>query len=212
MAALNLGTAGSEPAVAAPMQDAAWWGWAVAMIPPVLAVLLAWRLSRPPANRGRGGVTDSPEAFPFDLARWPVPAKLAVFFFLVAAALTHAFAAGAIWQATRVNYHSNAEYFRFMSLLQLFRMSHQHAFGHGTMYLLAGLLLAGTRAPDRVKILGISLTALGALSDLSSWWLQKFLGPSFEPLSMTAGICFASGFALAGLCILRELVRETTYN
>lgn len=205
MAALNLGAAGSAPSVAAPMQDVAWWGWAVALVPPVLAVALAWRLARPPTRRGPG-------APPFDLAAWPVPAKLAVFFFLVAAALTHAFAAGAIWQATRVTYHTNAEYFRYMNLLQLFRMSHQHAFGHGTMYLLVGLLLAATRSPDRVKILGISLTALGALSDLSSWWLQKFLGPSFEPLSMTAGACFAAGFALSGLCILRELTRKNTYN
>lgn len=199
MAALNLGAAGSAPAVVAQLPDAAWWGWLVACVPPLLAGLVAWKLSRRGAPR--------PPA-PFDLAGWPDPAKVAVLFFLIATALTHAFAAGAIWQATRVAYQSNPEYFRYMSLLQLFRMSHQHAFGHGTMYLLLGLLLAATRAADWVKLLGIALTGLGALSDLASWWLQKFSGPSFEPLSVSSGICFSAGFTLSALCIVRELIRR----
>jgi hypothetical protein len=201
MAALNLGVAGSAPAVAAQVQEAAWWGWGVALVPVAVTALLVWRLA-PPQDRRPG------PAGPWDLAAWPVPARLAVFLFLVATGLTHAFAAGAIFEATRVNYHGNAEYFRYMSLLQLFRMSHQHAFGHGTMYLLVGLLLAGTRADDRLKVAGIALTSVGALSDLASWWLQKFLGPSFEPLSMAAGACFAAGFALSALCIIRELLRR----
>ncbi len=201
MAALNFGAAGTAAAVAAPAQEASGWGWVAALVPPLLACLLAWRLGRPaPGRRTADGGA-------FDLAAWPVPARLAVFFFVVATGLTHAFAAGAIWNATRVAYHGNAEYFRYMSLLQLFRMSHQHAFGHGTMYLLLGLLLAATRAPDRVKVLGVSLTALGAFSDLASWWLQKFAGPSFEPLSVAGGACFSLGYALAALCILRDLVR-----
>ena len=199
MAALNLGAAGSAPAVVATHDAAAWWGWPLALVPVLLAILLA----RAAARR-----RDSRPAFPVDLASLPAPARLAVLFYVIATALTHLFAVGAIWQATRVNYHGNAEYFRYMSLLQLFRMSHQHAFGHGTMYFLLGLLVAATRAGDGWKVLAISLTGLGASADLASWWLQKFSGPSFEPLSVTGGACFAAGYALAAALILRELVRR----
>lgn len=197
MAALDFGPAGSAPSVAAPDTGIAWWGWAVALLPPLLAVLLAWGLPRA-ARR--------PAAWP-RLSALPPAAKLAVAFYLLATALTHAFAAGAIWQATRVAMTSNAEYFRYMKPLQLFRMSHQHAFGHGTMYLLLGALALCTRAGERLKVLGIALAGLGALADLASWWLQKFAGPTWEALSVAGGACFAAGFALMALLILRDLVR-----
>jgi len=113
----------------------------------------------------------------------------------------------AIWQATTVAMTGAPEYCRRATLLHLFRMSHQHAFGHGTMYALVGVLGLLTRAPESWRVLGVSLAFTGALSDLASWWLQKFGGPSFEPLSIGGGAAFASGFALLAVLILRDLRR-----
>lgn len=199
MAALNLGAAGSAPSVAAPDLAIAWWGWALAAVPFAASYVLSRIVPRP------AGWRDSPPAV--NLSRLPGGWKLLIVFYLLAVALTHAFALGAIWQATTVAMSGSPEYFRRATVLHLCRMSHQHAFGHGTMYLLLGALGMLTRAPERWRVLGLSLAFTGALSDLASWWLQKFGGPSFEPLSMGGGAAFASGFVLLAVLILRDLRR-----
>lgn len=201
MAALNLGAAGSAPAVEAPDLTIHPWGWALAALPFLAAWVLSALVARAAARNGRAAASPVPA-----LADWSPAAKTLVFLYLGATALTHLFAVGAIWQATRVAVNGNAEYFRFAKPLHLFRMSHQHAFGHGTMYLLVGALALATRAPVRAAAFGIGLTFLGALADLASWWLQKYGGPSFEPLSMGGGAAFAAGFALLALLILRDLL------
>ena len=209
MAALNLGAAGSAPAIELPDLVIHWWGWPLGALPFALALLLAWRIGGAiprgtrlvPWDRRRGPPAGIPP-----LTAWSPPAKLLTFLYVMAAGLTHLFAVGAIWQATRVAVSGNAEYFRYMKPLQLFRMSHQHAFGHGTMYLATGALALASSGGPRLKVLGIALAFLGAGSDLASWWLQKFGGPSFEPLSLGGGASFAAGFALLAALILRDLV------
>lgn len=199
MAALNLGAAGVDQAVAAPDVAIAWWGWSLIIIP----FLVSWGLSRMvPRFTSRASRAPGP-----DLRALPAGWKLLILFYLLATALTHAFAVGSIWQATTVAMSGSPEYFRRATLLHLFRMSHQHAFGHGTMYLLVGILGLLTRAPESWRVLGISLAFTGAFCDLASWWLQKFGGPSFEPLSIGGGLSFAAGFALLTFLILRDLRR-----
>ena len=153
MAALNLGSAGAAPAVEIPMDEIAWWGWIVGLAPIVISLLLTRIMPRktsPPASW-----------LGLNLTGLPSSAKLLIMFFLTATALTHLFAAGAVWQTTQVTFHGNAEYFRFAKPLHLFRMSHQHAFGHGTMYLLVGAIFLCTHATEWLKVLGVSLTSLG---------------------------------------------------
>ncbi len=202
MAALNLGAAGDAPMVEAPDLAVAWWGWALFAVPFVLSWVLCRVVPRLTSRDSRTPV--------LDLGALPGGWKLLILFYLVATALTHAFAVGAIWQSTTVAMSGAPEYFRRATVLHLFRMSHQHAFGHGTMYLLIGVLGLLTRAPESLRVLGVALTFTGALCDLASWWLQKFGGPSFEPLSMGGGAAFASGFALLALLILRDLRRPAT--
>ncbi len=200
MAALNLGAAGDAPSVEAPDLAIAWWGWALAAVP----FVLAWICSRvAPKFTSRG--SRAPE---LDLAALPGSWKLLVLFYLAATALTHAFAVGAIREATQVAMSGAPEYFRRATVLHLFRMSHQHAFGHGTMYFLLGALGLCTSARESVRVLGVALCFTGALCDLASWWLQKLGGPSFEPLSMGGGAAFASGFVLLSFLILRDLARR----
>lgn len=200
MAALNLGVAGTDPSVAAPDVAIAWWGWALVAVP----FALAWALSRI-APRFSPRAARLP-AFP--LGALPAGWKLLILFYLAAAGLTHAFAFGAIREAVFTAMSGAPEYFRRATLLHLFRMSHQHAFGHGTMYLLLGVLGMLTRARESTRVLGVALCFLGALSDLASWWLQKLAGPSFEPLSIGGGLAFAAGFVLLAGLILRDLRRR----
>jgi hypothetical protein len=198
VAALNLGEAGALPAVAAPETGIAWWGWLLLPIP----WLAAWGLAH---LATRGEVPEDRGLLAGGLAGLPRVAKLAALLFLLSVALTHCFAAGAIWQATRAAYAGAPEYFRRATVLHLFRMSHQHAFGHGTMYLLLSVLALLGRGSRRWKALGIALAFLGALADLASWWLQKFGGPSFEPLSFGGGAAFGGGFLVLTVLILRDL-------
>lgn len=200
MAALNLGAAGTDPSVAAPDLAIAWWGWLLVAVP----FAAAWALSRIVPKFGTGA--SRPPAL--ELSALPAGWKLLIVFYLAAAGLTHAFAFGAIREAVFTAMTGAPEYFRRATLLHLFRMSHQHAFGHGTMYLLLGILGMLTRASESTRVLGVSLCFLGALSDLASWWLQKLGGPSFEPLSIGGGMAFASGFVLLAALILRDLRRR----
>jgi len=201
VAALNLGSAGDAPAVEIPSDEIAWWGWVIGLAPVAASLLLTRLVPRyAPGRASWPGIS---------LATLPGSAKLLILLYLIAIALTHLFAAGAIWQVTQVTFSGNPEYFRFAKPLHLFRMSHQHAFGHGTMYLLLGAIFLRTRVPEHLKVLGISLTSLGALADLVSWWLQKYAGPSFEPLSIFGGISFSIGFVLMTVLILKDLLKRS---
>src|SRR5687768_15041605 len=113
MAALNLGAAGDAPMVEAPDLAVAWWGWVFFAVP----FVLAWVLSRV-VPRFTSGTSRAPA---LDLGALPGGWKLLILFYLVAAALTHAFAMGAIWQATTVAMTGAPEYFRRATLLHLFR-------------------------------------------------------------------------------------------
>lgn len=200
MAALNFGQVGTGMTVTAPPSEPQAWAWGFVLVPFVLAWLVARTVARRPGSRWTPPVT---------IAGLPPAAKLLVIFFLGATALTHAFAAGAVFYTTTVSTAGHADYFRIvMKPLQLLRMSHQHAFGHGTMYFLLGALALATTAAPFLQALGIALTSLGAACDLASWWLQHYAGPDFHPLSVGAGAAFSTGYLLLAGLILRDLARR----
>ena len=139
------------------------------------------------------------------LPRLPVSARLLITAFLVSMALNHLFAGGLAWQLSHSELGSIKEHFQYKDLIYLLRMSHQHAFGHGIIYALLGAVFLLSSWPEKLKAAIILTPFLGALLDLSSWWMLKYLAGDYEWLSIAGGIISSLGFAIMTLRILYEL-------
>src|SRR6266700_3029341 len=143
------------------------------------------------------------------LSRLSVSAKTLITLFLAAMILNHLFAVLLTYYLTHSAFQSAAEYFHFTDVRKLLRMSHQHMFGHGTMYFIVGALFCLTSVKESWKRVVIPLPFAGAALDLMSWWLIKFKGEKWEILSMLGGSLLSLGFAVMVLGVLYELWLKT---
>ncbi|MBI3013068.1 MAG: hypothetical protein HYY63_05520 [Elusimicrobia bacterium] len=142
----------------------------------------------------------------FQLTRLPVSAKVLITLFLTAVAASHVFSLLLSYHVTHEAFASTEEYFHYQQdTRKLLRMSHQHAFGHGIMYLMLGGILCLSRIKENWKLFLIPLPFLGAGLDQTSWWLLKFRGVEWEILSYIGGGLFSFGVAAISLIILYEL-------
>lgn len=139
------------------------------------------------------------------LARLPLNAKLLITTFLASMALNHAFGGWLAWEISHSAAGSAKEHFQYKNLIYLLRMSHQHAFGYGMMYAISGAVFLLSSWPDRLKAALVLAPFLGAMADLASWWMMKYLIGDYEWLSIAGGMIFSLGFALMTLRVLYEL-------
>ncbi len=137
-----------------------------------------------------------------DLARAPVPAKLATIGVLTIFALTHALGAAAVYLNTRELYPTATEYFFYLKPARLASLSHAHLMAIATMDgIVAALYTLGQR--DGVVTRAVVVAAfLGVTSDIASWWLTKYAGGGFETLSMVSGVLFSAAFLVMSGSVL----------
>lgn len=117
----------------------------------------------------------------------PGSVKWLISAFVLFCALNHVFAGLTVYLSTRATAGGVEEYWYYKTAVDLARMSHQHFFGHGTMYLLLGAVLLMTPLSEKKKCVVVLLPFLGAGLDQLAWWLMKYHSIHWELLSMFAG-------------------------
>jgi len=132
-------------------------------------------------------------------------AKVLISLFLFATTASHIFALLLTYHVTHEAFSSTEEYFYYQQdTRKLLRMSHQHAFAHGIMYLALGGIFCLTRIKEKWKLILIPMPFVGAGLDQTSWWLMKFKGVQWEWLSFVGGTLFSVGFSAMAFIILYE--------
>jgi hypothetical protein len=134
-------------------------------------------------------------------------AKLLSTAVLVTYAGVHLFA---LWLARHVSEVAGSAqtHFAYRDLTYLLRMSHQHMFGHGTMYFVTGALFLMTDVREGLKRGIVLLPFVGAGMDLGCWWLLKHDARNWEWLSMLGGAIFTGSFLGMVFVLLRQLWRK----
>jgi hypothetical protein len=121
-------------------------------------------------------------------------------------AANHIFSLRLAYHVTHEAFESTEEYYHYQQdTRKLLRMSHQHAFGHGIMYLMLGGMFCLTSIKEKWKRILIPIPFIGAGLDQMSWWLVKFKGVQWEWLSYLGAGMYCFGFAVLSLIILYEL-------
>lgn len=147
------------------------------------------------------------------LGRLPRSAKVLITLFLVAVAANHVFSLLLAYHVTHEAFSSTEEYYHYQQdTRKLLRMSHQHAFGHGIMYLALGGIFCLASVREKWKLILIPAPFIGAGLDQTSWWLVKFKGVQWEWLSYFGSVLFSLGFAAMALIILFELWFAKSYE
>jgi hypothetical protein len=118
----------------------------------------------------------------------------------------HAFA---LWLAKAVTHAAGSaqDHFAYRDLIYLLRMSHQHLFGHGVMYFIAGMFFLATPVRERTKAWIVPLPFIGAGLDLAAWWMLKYASSDMEWLSAAGGLLFTASFLGMALTTLWSLAK-----
>lgn len=141
----------------------------------------------------------------FLLRQVPFSAKLGLTFLLLIYGATHALAAITVYLDTRVVYSSATEYFQFLSAARLTGLSHAHLMGISTMDAIIGSAFVLSRRSSGWVCGVVTMTFLGIVADIVSWWLTKYEGGGFELLSMATGIFFSLGFIIMSVSIFWDM-------
>lgn len=142
----------------------------------------------------------------FQLNSLAKSAKILVSLFLFEIAANHIFSLLLAYHITHDAFSSTEEYFHYQQdTRKLLRMSHQHSFGHGVMYLIVGGLFCFTKVKEKVKLALIPTPFIGAGLDQTSWWLMKFKGVEWEWISYLGGTLFSVGFCSMAFIVFYEL-------
>lgn len=135
----------------------------------------------------------------------PLKAKWLISLVLISFALNHISSTVLLWEVTR-NVNSTAkEHFTYKTLTALLRMTHQHTFGHGTMYFITGAFFLFAGWSLRATLLVISLPFLGAWLDIFSWFMLKYGSEKWEILSILSGLTYGVAFATMFFASFHEM-------
>ncbi|MBI4248572.1 MAG: hypothetical protein HY611_03630, partial [Elusimicrobia bacterium] len=109
--------------------------------------------------------------FPPKLQELPIEAKWLITLVLTSFCFNHLAAAALVWEVTRDVAPSAQAHFAYKSFAALLRMTHQHAFGHGTMYFITGAIFLLAGCGRKLTLALITLPFIGAWADVASWFL-----------------------------------------
>src|ERR1035437_8185108 len=95
------------------------------------------------------------------------------------------------------------------SIADLARVSHIHLFGISIIFLLTGAIFALSETPTWLRVSLVVVPYLTILMDIGSWWLTKYLDPSFFSYVVIAGgACMGLALAAQILIALWEMSIE----
>jgi hypothetical protein len=138
--------------------------------------------------------------FGITLSVLPRKAKWLVTLVLLSFLLNHLFAVLLVREVTTRIDASAKEHFSYKSLAILFRMAHQHAFGHGVMYFITGAIFLFAEVSELLAIGLIGAVFIGSWMDIVSWFLLKYGSARWDLLSMASGATYALAFsAMTGI-------------
>ncbi|HKY89747.1 MAG TPA: hypothetical protein VJM11_01855 [Nevskiaceae bacterium] len=115
------------------------------------------------------------------------------------------FGASEIWYQLRL--HGSAEaYFAQMSLGKLIAFTHAHLFGFTTSFFIVGIpfSMQFNHLKSYQWVFPVGLAA--SLTDVASWWGIKYVGGSFEWVSMFCGVLFSVSYLWMLIGLLRTLL------
>ena len=81
------------------------------------------------------------------------------------------------------------------NLVELARVSHIHLFGISLIFLATGAIFALSETPVWLRATFVTFPYLTIIMDIGSWWLTKYLDPSFAYVVLIGGA--GMGFVLA---------------
>jgi hypothetical protein len=132
--------------------------------------------------------------FGVTLSALPRKAKWLATLALTSFALNHLFAVALVWQVTTQVDAGAKEHFSYKSPPVLLRMAHQHAFGHGVMYLATGGIFLFADAPEWAALALFTAAFVGSWLDIAAWFLLKYRSARWELLSEASGSAYALAF------------------
>lgn len=139
------------------------------------------------------------------LMDFPVQYKWLITLLVISFALNHLSSGVLVWEVTRHASSSAQEHFENKTLAALLRMTHQHTFGHGTMYFLTSAIFLLAEFPAGWALAVITLPFAGAWLDIFSWFMLKYSSEQWEYLSMFSGVLYSVSFAVMIFTILRQM-------
>lgn len=118
-----------------------------------------------------------------------------------------AFCFGASEIAYQLNLHGSASaYFEQMSLGKLIAFSHAHLFGFTTSFFIVGIPFSIQFNQLRVYQWVFPAGLAASLTDVVSWWGIKYVGPTFEWVSLFCGAVFGVTYIWMLIGLLRVLL------
>ena len=148
-----------------------------------------------------------PQPAQISLQGAPLAARLTGTFLLAIFATTHLLGAITVYLDTRVVYASTAEYFQYLKPARLTALSHAHLMAIATMDGFAALFFSLSRPTSGFATGVVTATFMGVVGDIGAWWLIKYLGGSYELVSIATGLLFGGGFSVMAVVLLRDMWR-----
>jgi hypothetical protein len=85
-------------------------------------------------------------------------------------------------------------------IVSLARVSHIHLFGISLIFMLTGGIFALSETPVYLRVMVVVIPYLTIIMDIGSWWLTKYLSPSFAYVVLIGG--GGMGLALAAQILI----------
>ena len=91
------------------------------------------------------------------------------------------------------------------SIVQLARVSHIHLFGISLIFMATGVIFALSESPAWFRAIVVAVPYLTIVMDIGSWWLTKYLSPTFAWIVLIGGAAMGAALALQILIPLWEM-------